>query len=61
MSASETLDMYTEKSLTSVSHAVNAGGPLACYVAVAMTVTGSEYVTFPSRPTVETFCRNGSS
>ena len=34
------LDLYTDKVLSHVSRAVKAGGPLACYVTVAMTKVG---------------------
>ena len=42
MRSREALDTYAEKALTPVAHSVNAGGPLACYVTIAMTVTGAE-------------------
>lgn len=41
----ETLVLSFENALTSMTHAINAGGQLACYAAIAMTSIGTRLVS----------------
>lgn len=42
----ETLELANENSLASMTHAIKAGGQLACYTAIAMTTIGTRLVHF---------------
>jgi len=43
----ETLELVNENSLASMTHAIKAGGQLACYAAIAMTTVGARLVYTP--------------
>lgn len=45
----ETLELANENSLASTTHAIKAGGQLACYAAIAMTTIGTRLVHFVHR------------
>ena len=40
----ETVELANENSLASTTHAIKAGGQLACYAAIAMTTIGTRLV-----------------
>ena len=40
----ETLELANENSLASTTHAIKAGGQLACYAAIAMSTIGTRLV-----------------
>lgn len=55
----ETLVLSFENALTSMTHAIKAGGQLACYAAIAMTSIGTRLVSaLPTLSTIhfEGFC-----
>lgn len=42
----ETLELANENALASMTHAIKAGGPLACYAAIVMTNVGTRWDIF---------------